>query len=33
VIVAYVDVGASEEVPDYFRLIDRLLDQIAEGTK
>jgi zinc/manganese transport system substrate-binding protein len=33
VIVAYIDVGALEEVPDYFRLIDRLLDSLLEAVK
>lgn len=33
VIVAAIDVGASEDVPDYFRLIDRLIDSLAEAMK
>lgn len=33
VIVACIDVGASEEVSDYFKLIDRLLDPLVEAVK
>lgn len=33
VIVTAIDVGASEEVPDYFRLIDRLIDSLVEALK
>jgi ABC-type Zn uptake system ZnuABC Zn-binding protein ZnuA len=33
VLKAYLDVGASDDVSDYFKLIDRLLNQIVEGVR
>lgn len=31
VLVTYIDVGASDEVPDYFALIDRLIEALLEA--